>query len=101
MDVSSQASVQEGINYLSNQGETIDILVNNAGIRHPTPIFEADNDGQFETMIQTNVMGVWYGTKTVAQYMKQRKVRGSIINIASVAGANRLRETMASYRASK
>ena len=101
MDVSSQASVQEGINDLSNQGEVIDILVNNAGIGHRTPIFEVDDDGHFEAMIQTNVMGVWYGTKAIANHMKQCKVRGSIINIASVAGANRLRENMTGYCASK
>src|SRR5262245_56921869 len=95
MDVSSQASVQKGINHLSNQGEVIDILVNNAGIGHHTPIFEIDNQGHFEAMIQTTVMGVWYGTKAVVNHMRQCKVRGSIINIASVAGANRLREYMA------
>jgi NAD(P)-dependent dehydrogenase (short-subunit alcohol dehydrogenase family) len=101
MDVSDQASVQGSIDGLATQGEVIDILVNNAGIGQSTPIFEADNQGHFEAMIQTNVMGVWYGTKAVANHMKSQGVQGSIVNIASVAGANRFREQTAGYSASK
>lgn len=46
-------------------------------------------------------MGVWYVTTNVANHMKQHNIQGSIINISSVNGANRLREEVAGYAASK
>jgi NAD(P)-dependent dehydrogenase (short-subunit alcohol dehydrogenase family) len=101
MDVADKTSVNKALAELENFGEKIDICVNNAGIAALTPIFEDDDNDNFESIIQTNLMGVWYVTKAVANYMKKHGIQGSIINIASVNGANKLREGLASYAASK
>ncbi len=37
------------------------------------------NKDCFEQIIQTNVMGVWYVTKAVANHMKNYSIKGSII----------------------
>lgn len=79
----------------------IDICINNAGIYKSTPIFEEDQQNLFEEVIQTNVMGVWYVTKAIAHHMKQHNIKGSIINIGSVNGANYLQANRAGYCASK
>lgn len=106
MDVTDKSSVKSSIDGLIQEGHKIDILVNNAGISLLTPIFDKNdpafsNHDDFEAQMQTNVMGVWNVTKVVANHMKEEKVKGSIINIASVCGANRLRSSLTGYCASK
>lgn len=99
MDVAGNNSVNSAFKQLEN--ERIDICVNCAGIAGRTAIFEDDNDQRFESIMQTNVMGVWYVTKAAANHMKERGVAGSIINIASIAGTNYSREGLTGYCASK
>ena len=108
MDVTDKLAVQKCIDALVKSGCNIDILVNNAGISLMTPVFEEDNytnnpsnNDYFENQMQTNVMGVWNVTKAVANHMKNKLIEGSIINISSVCGANRLRSNLTGYCASK
>ncbi|MCC8416028.1 MAG: SDR family oxidoreductase [Rickettsia endosymbiont of Gnoriste bilineata] len=101
MDVADKNSVQRAFNTLKQQGELIDICINNAGIAKPTPIFTSCELDDFESIMQTNVLGAWYVTKKVANHMRNHGVHGSIINISSVNGANRLSENIAGYCASK
>jgi NADP-dependent 3-hydroxy acid dehydrogenase YdfG len=84
MDVADKNSVISCFAELEATGEKIDICVNNAGIAKLTPIFEEEQNDDFESLIQTNLMGVWYVTKAVANHMKNNNIHGSIINIASV-----------------
>lgn len=86
MDVSDKQSVKSCFAELEKDGEKIDICVNNAGIAILTPIFEEDDNDNFESIVQTNLMGVWYVTKAVANHMKNHGIHGSIINIGSVNG---------------
>lgn len=109
LDVTDEIAVNKCFEELSANGESIDILINNAGISLMTPIFKNENnqDGHentkdyFADMMQTNVMGVWHMTKAAANHMKNKNIHGSIINIASVCGANRLRANLTGYCASK
>jgi NAD(P)-dependent dehydrogenase (short-subunit alcohol dehydrogenase family) len=87
MDVSNKESVLRVFEHLEEAGEIVDICVNNAGIGLLTSVFEPDESGDFERIIQTNVMGVWYVTKAVARHMKSHGIEGSIINIGSINGA--------------
>jgi NADP-dependent 3-hydroxy acid dehydrogenase YdfG len=86
MDVSQKQSVKSCFFELEQAGEKIDICINNAGIAALTPIFEEDSQEEFESIIQTNVLGVWCVTKAVANHMKRHHLHGSIINIGSVNG---------------
>ena len=99
MDVGDKKSVEEACEALKN--ETLDICLNNAGIAHMTPIFEEDRDEHFESIIHTNLMGVWYVTRAAARHMKCHATPGSIINIASINGDRWLRPGMSAYAASK
>lgn len=49
-------------------------------------VFSEDDNGDFEGVMQTNVMGAWHATKAVANHMKSHKINESIINIGSVNG---------------
>ncbi|WP_045106803.1 SDR family oxidoreductase [Legionella hackeliae] len=47
----------------------IDICINNAGIAKLTPLSEGSDHQDFEHIIQTNLMGTWYVTKSIAGQM--------------------------------
>ena len=97
-DVGNYKEVQTGIkNILATLG-SVDILVNNAGIA----AFGSLNDmeiSQWEAIMQTNVMGMYYVTKEVLPYLIEKN-EGDIINISSTAGLNGNANTSA-YSASK
>lgn len=101
MDVSDKQSVKICFAELEKSGEKIDICVNNAGIAILTPIFEEDDNDNFESIIQTNLIGVWYVTKAVTNHMKNHGIHGSIINIGSVNGDSFPYKELTAYAASK
>lgn len=101
MDVSDKKSVVKVFSELEKAGEKIDILVNNAGIAALTPIFGQDDKNDFESIIQTNLMGAWYVTKSAANHMKHHGIHGSIINIGSVNGEAFPYQELTAYAVSK
>lgn len=101
MDVADRRSVHAAFQQIEEDQHRIDICINNAGIGKLTPIFEASSHEDFERIMQTNVMGTWYVTQAVTTHMKKYSVSGSIINISSVNGTNKLIDDLAGYAASK
>ena len=101
MDVANSTSVKAAFAALEEAGEKIDICINNAATGALTPIFSEDDNSDFERIIQTNVMGVWYVTKAVAHHMKKHGIHGSIINIGSVNGDGFPYKEVTAYAASK
>jgi len=61
-----------------------DILVNAAGLGIFGPV-SSFKDEDFETLIETNLRGIFFASRFVLPSMMERK-RGHIINIASIAG---------------
>jgi len=97
-DVSNYEDVQENIKSLIDGLGSIDILVNNAGIA----AFGSFNDmpvEQWNQIIQTNVMGMYYVTKAVLPNLIDKN-EGDIINVSSTAGLNG-NATTSAYSASK
>jgi NAD(P)-dependent dehydrogenase (short-subunit alcohol dehydrogenase family) len=62
----------------------VDILVNAAGLGIFGPVVDF-SDEDFETLIETNLRGIFFACRFVLPSMIERK-RGHIINIASIAG---------------
>src|SRR5437667_12909628 len=62
----------------------VDILVNAAGLGIFGPVTDF-KDEDFETLIETNLRGIFFACRFVLPSMIERK-RGDIINIASIAG---------------
>ena len=60
----------------------IDILVNNAGAFEASPVHEMD-DAMWNSIIETNLNGVFRLTRTALKQMLEQK-SGSIINISSI-----------------
>lgn len=83
-DVQDKVAVSEAIASLPEEWRDIDILVNNAGLALGRDYFDEANMDDWETMIDTNVKGLLYVSKAIAQGMAARK-KGHIINIGSTA----------------
>lgn len=64
----------------------IDIMVNNAGIGTVGDILST-NDDDWNKIMSINLSGVFYGTRIVANKMKELGIKGSIINMTSILGA--------------
>jgi len=62
----------------------VDILVNAAGLGIFGPVVNF-KDEDFETLIETNLRGIFFTCRYVLPSMVERK-RGHIINVASIAG---------------
>lgn len=85
LDVTKKDSVETILLQLPKEFQPIDILINNAGLALGLePAYEADyND--WETMIETNVIGLVHLTYQILPGMVERNY-GYIINLGSVAG---------------
>lgn len=66
-------------------GEQVDILVNNAGLALGLERADHASLDDWETMVDTNIKGVLYCTKTLLPEMVSRG-HGHIINLGSIAG---------------
>lgn len=63
------------------QGGKLDILVNNGGVSGK-PIQIADEEC-WNTVMNANLRGVYFLSRAVAMYMKERQIKGNILNVAS------------------
>jgi 3-hydroxy acid dehydrogenase/malonic semialdehyde reductase len=83
-DVRDRGAVERALAGLPPEFAEIDVLVNNAGLALGLePAYEAVLD-EWETMVDTNVKGVLYCTRTVLPGMVARN-RGHIVNLGSTA----------------
>jgi NADP-dependent 3-hydroxy acid dehydrogenase YdfG len=81
LDVTNREAV-----FAALAGEQVDILVNNAGLALSLTSADHAQLDDWETMVDTNIKGVLYCTKTLLPEMVTRK-QGHIINIGSIAGS--------------
>ena len=85
LDVTKQKDVDAALASLSTTWEQIDILVNNAGLSRGLTKLQEGDIGDWEEMIDTNIKGLLYVTRSILPGMVKLK-KGHIINIGSIAG---------------
>ncbi len=85
MDVRSGEAVELVARELAEQWGTIDLLVNNAGLALGLSGIGEGDITEWDTMIDTNVKGLLYVTRSLVPLM-QHQHKGHIINIGSTAG---------------
>jgi len=98
LDVTSQQSVQEGVDQILKHFGKVDILVNNAGVNYRVPVLQFPEE-QWDLIIDTNLKGYFLVARAVAPQMIERGY-GKIINMSSIFGFTPLPDQLA-YSASK
>ena len=86
-DVNDEDSVKALVNTAVEKYGRLDLAVNNAGISTEGAKIAESETARFQEMIQTNVLGVYFGMKYQIQQMLKNG-GGSIVNLASIAGLN-------------
>lgn len=84
-DVRDQSAVKINLNSLPKEWQSIDILINNAGLASGLNHIQDGDIEDWDRMIDTNVKGLLYVSKSIIPLMIERK-KGHIINIGSTAG---------------
>jgi 3-hydroxy acid dehydrogenase / malonic semialdehyde reductase len=84
LDVQKRAEVEAAIAGLPADWRDIDVLVNNAGLSRGLAKLYEDDPQNWEEMIDTNVKGLLYVTRSVVPGMVARG-RGHVINLGSTA----------------
>ena len=85
LDVQKRVEVEAAIAGLPAEWREIDVLVNNAGLSRGLAKIYEDDPENWEEMIDTNVKGLLYVTRSVVPGMVERG-RGHVINLGSTAG---------------
>jgi 3-hydroxy acid dehydrogenase/malonic semialdehyde reductase len=85
LDVQNRAGVEGAFAALPLEWQEIDVLVNNAGLSRGFTKLQEDDPENWEEMIDTNIKGLLYVTRTVVPGMVARG-RGQVINMGSTAG---------------
>ncbi|MBF2088646.1 MAG: SDR family oxidoreductase [Synechococcales cyanobacterium K44_A2020_017] len=85
MDVGDRAQVEAVLQGLPADWQAIDVLVNNAGLSRGLEPLQQGSIEDWDEMIDTNLKGLLYVTRTVLPGMVERG-RGHVINIGSIAG---------------
>lgn len=85
LDVRDKAAVEEELNTLPEEWKKVDILINNAGLSLGLEPIHTGNTDDWDVMIDTNIKGLLYVTRVVANWMVENQ-HGHIINLGSIAG---------------
>ena len=85
LDVRDSRAIAKFYKKLPNEWRHIDILINNAGLSRGLDKLYEGKFEDWEEMIDTNVKGLLYISRTVLPGMVERR-KGTVINIGSIAG---------------
>ncbi|MBE3598547.1 MAG: SDR family oxidoreductase [Limnochordaceae bacterium] len=99
VDVMQPEAVEEAVHRALEQWGTLDAVVHFAGTAMPGTPLESISDETWRRVIDVNLTGTFYVCRAVVPVMKARR-RGSIVNVASIAGV-RARPGLSAYCAAK
>ena len=99
LDVTSVDSVSRAMEQAESGFGPIHAVINNAGVTATKPALEQD-ERAWDSVIDTNLKGIWLVAQAAARRMVENKVKGSVVNIASILGL-RVAGAVAPYAISK
>lgn len=99
MDVTDTASIERALDEAERAFGPVSVLVNNAGVTETRAAIDVE-EAAWDRIIDTNLKGAFLTSQRVARRMVGHKLRGSIVNIASILGL-RVAGGVAPYAVSK
>ena len=99
VDLSDLDAIPKFVQHIIDKYGSIDVLVNNAGINMKKDFTEVTNE-DFQKIILTNLSAVFTLSREVVKCMLEKNIKGSIINISSMASRYGIPKVIA-YTASK
>jgi NAD(P)-dependent dehydrogenase (short-subunit alcohol dehydrogenase family) len=99
LDVTVAETIDAAMAEAEKKFGPIQAVVNNAGVTATKPALDQD-ERAWDSVIDTNLKGVWLVAQAAAKRMVANKVKGSIVNIASILGL-RVAGAVAPYAISK
>jgi NAD(P)-dependent dehydrogenase (short-subunit alcohol dehydrogenase family) len=99
LDVTLADKIDNAMEQAEKTFGPIHAVVNNAGVTATKPALDQD-ERAWDNVIDTNLKGVWLVAQAAARRMIANKVKGSIVNIASILGV-RVAGVVAPYAVSK
>lgn len=84
ISITDKAAVEAGMKGVAENFGQIDILINNAGITKDRSLAKMSDD-EWNAVINVNLTGVFYCTRAVLPYMRERGY-GRIVSAASTVG---------------
>lgn len=99
MDISNILEIESSFNKIIEKlnGRKLEILVNNAGVLGHKKFGEI-TESDFDSIIHTNLKGTYFLSQLVSKYMRDEKISGNILNVAS---SSSLRPALSPYSLSK
>lgn len=85
LNVTQENEFKELFEKLVQKYKKIDIMVNNAGIGKAGTVLD-QTEADWDLMMSVNAKGAFFGCKYAVKAMLEQETKGSIVNIASVAG---------------
>jgi NAD(P)-dependent dehydrogenase (short-subunit alcohol dehydrogenase family) len=83
MDVTVVASIEAALDAAEAKFGPIQIVINNAGVTATRPALQQD-EADWDKVVDTNLKGVWLVAQAAGRRMVAHKVKGSIVNVASI-----------------
>jgi NAD(P)-dependent dehydrogenase (short-subunit alcohol dehydrogenase family) len=84
LDVKSADSIDRAMEEAESRFGPIHAVINNAGVTATKPALDQD-ERAWDSVMDTNLKGVWLFAQAAAR-MVENKVKGSIVNVASILG---------------
>lgn len=97
-DLLNLASVDAFVEQAAGVWGKIDILVNSAGTHTSDVDFWTVSEEEYDRVLGTNLKGVYFISRAIAKYMKNKKINGHILNVGSSTGGE---PSWSPYRISK
>jgi NAD(P)-dependent dehydrogenase (short-subunit alcohol dehydrogenase family) len=99
LDVTASETIDAAMSHAEAKFGPIHSVINNAGVTATKPALDQD-ERAWDSVVDTNLKGVWLVAQAAAKRMIGNKVKGSIVNIASILGL-RVAGAVAPYAISK
>jgi len=82
-DITKKSDIDKVVETAVQAFNRVDILINNAGIIHRSPVLEF-TEQEWDEVMELNSKSLFFLSQSVAKFMKEKNIKGKIINIGSL-----------------